>query len=123
MVNGATACDAIECGVNERVVSHACAPCPPGTVNAAGGDDASANEDTDCDPVVCGVDERVRAHACVACADGTTNRGGGRRVRERQPRATSRRRSGDDAHGRGDAVRVVRRRVLYTGSHTTASAW
>jgi hypothetical protein len=43
----ATACDATICGTIERVQSNACAACPAGTTNAAGGHDASGG-DTNC---------------------------------------------------------------------------
>ena len=70
-----TGCTKVFCGVDERVESHACVPCGPGTTNADG-DDASGSN-TGCDPTFCGVDEKVESHVCVPCGPGTTNPDGG----------------------------------------------
>ena len=62
------------CGTNERVLEHACEPCPAGTTNAAG--DHTSGADTTCDAVTCVADNHVVAHACEPCPAGTSNAAG-----------------------------------------------
>lgn len=62
------------CAANQRVQSHACQTCVPGSTNAAGNDPAGS--DTQCAPTLCGVNQRVSNHVCMACPVATTSAAG-----------------------------------------------
>ena len=61
----------VGCAADHHVVNHTCVPCPPGTTNAAGDDDAGP--DTSCDVIQCGPHEHVYNHTCVPCPPGSVN--------------------------------------------------
>jgi hypothetical protein len=95
MSNSACTCVAKTCAVNERVQSHKCVACTPGTVNTAGDDatkadthcsfsDAATRFNTDTNKnlnehlagTACGADQHVVNHICLPCPSGTTNTAG-----------------------------------------------
>jgi len=66
-----TACDAVICAENERVLSNACVSCAAGSTHASGDDATGA--DTECEVTLCGEDQHVVSNACVDCPAGATN--------------------------------------------------